>query len=369
MKIIHVGSSPSPQSVDGVNYTVWSVAEEQIKLGHQVGLLVDSPPDDQAKGFCQQIGIDLTYIPSHIWGYNPTQIANFLQKNAPDLIHMHSVFLPKYATLAKALRKRKIPYVITPHAMSPQLLKRGWFKKSIYSWLIEKPRFRNAGGIAVVTPREEIAVRDFVPSYQGVVRWVPNPVNPDQLSDLHWSAAIDKKRLVYLGRFDVVHKGIDVLIEIASHLPSKVELHLYGTEDKKTANQLRQLKQNLPENVYFRGPVFGEEKARVLAEASLYIQASRWEVFGISIAEAMYLGVPCAIANTLNLADLFEEHDLGLVFPSAADVAAQRIMGVLEQPDQLYHWSRQARTYVKEHFLPREVAQGYLSLYQEVLQT
>lgn len=368
MKIIHVGSSPSPQSVDGVNYTVWSVAEEQVRLGHTVRLLVDSPPDQQALDFCRGVGIDLIYASSNTWHYDDAIVSTILQESPPDLVHMHSVFLPKYATLAKRLKRRGIPYVITPNAMSPQLLRRNWLKKSIYSWLIEKPRFLNAAGIAVVTPREEETVRKFVPNYAGTIRWVPNPVDPKKLSTLAWKKSTGPKRLVYLGRFDVLHKGIDVLIEIARRLPPSVELHLYGTHDKKTARWLQKLQQNLPKNVVFHGPVFGKDKAKALAEASLYIQASRWEVFGISIAEAMYLGVPCAIANTLNLADLFEEHDLGVVFPPEPEGAATRIMSALECPEQLCYWSNEARTFVKNHFLPREVAQGYLSLYQEVLQ-
>ena len=367
MKIIHVGSSPSPLSVDGVNYTIWSVAEEQVRLGHQVSLLVDSPPDSESFDFCQSVGIELVYASSNGWKYDEAVISRLFKESSPDLVHMHSVFLPKYATLAKRLQKEKISYVITPNAMSPQLLKRNWLKKSLYSWLVEKPRFLNAAGIAVVTPREEKTVRTFVPGYQGKVRWVPNPVDPKRLSELTWTESESPKKLVYLGRFDVLHKGIDLLIEIARCLPSSVELHLYGTDDPKTADWLDKLKQNLPKNTYFHGPVFGEDKAKILAEASLYLQASRWEVFGISIAEAMYLGVPCAVANTLNLADLFQEHDLGLVFSPDPEVAASQLMTALEKPKQLGHWSKQAQAFVKKNFLPGKVAQDYVSFYKEVL--
>lgn len=367
MKIVHVGGSSSPQAVDGVNNTIWPVAKEQSLLGHKVALLVDTQPDRAAKSFAEKIGVELIYIPANTWRYDPNKLERLLDSTAPQLVHMHSVFLPKQATLARTLIRHKIPYVITPNAMSPQLLARGRLKKSLYSWLVEKPRFSKAAAIAVVTPREEKAVRTFVPTYKGNISWVPNPVNPAQLAEQVWKGNVEAKRLVYLGRFDVLHKGIDILVEIARFLPQDVELHLYGTKDAKTSKWMKRLQCNLPPNIYFHDPVFGKEKARVLSEASLYIQTSRWEVFGISIAEAMYLGVPCAIAETLNLAELFLQHNLGLVLPSDCKQAAARLTEILAQPTQLRHWSKLARSYAQSHFQPKEVALGYLELYKEVL--
>jgi glycosyltransferase involved in cell wall biosynthesis len=105
----------------------------------------------------------------------------------------------------------------------------------------------------------------------------------------------------------------------------------------------------------------------VLTNASLYIQTSRWEVFGISIAEAMYLGVPCAIADTLNLAQVFRQHDLGLVLPPDPKRAATDLLEVLNHPARLYQWSERARTFAQVHFHPYTVASEYLNLYEEIL--
>ncbi|AOY79096.1 glycosyltransferase family 4 protein [Moorena producens JHB] len=367
MKIFHVGCSASPQAVDGVNNTVWSVANEQTSLGHQVTLIVDTKPDEFAIAFAAKNGVKIIHIPANTWGYESRLISNMLDSKPPQIVHMHSVFLPKQATLARKLVRKKIPYVITPNAMSPQLLQRGRVKKSLYSWLIEKPRFSQASGISVVTPKEEKAVRAFVPPYKGRIRWVPNPVNPKQLGTHSWRGNLNQKRLVYLGRFDILHKGIDILVEIARFLPPEIEVHLYGTKDAKTNKWMERLQRNLPSNVYFHDPVFGEQKAKVLSEASLYIQTSRWEVFGISIAEAMYLGVPCAVADTVNLAELFDKHDLGLVLPSNPKKAASCLTELLAQPTQLHHWSKRAQSYAQAHFQPKEVALGYLQLYKEVL--
>jgi glycosyltransferase involved in cell wall biosynthesis len=242
-------------------------------------------------------------------------------------------------------------------------------KKSLYSWLIEKPRFSRAAAIAVVTPREADTIKAFVPNYKKPVRWVPNPMNVYDLAERTWEGNIQAKRLVYLGRFDVTHKGIDILANIARCLPLDIEIHLYGMKEQKTAHLMEPIERNMPSNMHLHKPVFGAEKAQVLAQASLYLQTSRWEVFGISVAEAMYSGVPCAIAQTMNLSDLFQEYDLGLVLPATPQAAADRITHALAQPEQLHRWSEQARAYVQEHFHPKTIALKYLELYSEATQS
>lgn len=367
MRILHVEVSSFPQTVNAVNATILMLAQEQVRLGHKVFLLLNHPPSQAALTWAQKVSVELIYLPATTWRYDPDQLESILSIQRPQIVHMHSVFLLKQATLARTLIQKNIPYLITPHAMDSQMLRRGWLKKTLYSWLVEKPRFYAASAIVGVTPREEEAVRAFVPRYQGIVRWIFNPIDTHHLEGYRWQGNLKIKRLVYLGRFDVFHKGIDILIEIARWLPD-VEVHLYGSEDKRTQPWLERLKGDLPSTVYFHDPVFGKEKIQVLANASLYIQTSRWEVFGVSIAEAMGLGVPCAIAETLNLAELFQQNDLGLVLPLHPQEAASLLSKVLNnQPSRLWEWSEKGRSFAQTYFSPSQVASEYLKLYQEVL--
>jgi len=366
MKIWHIGAASSPQSIEGVSTTVWLTAKEQALLGHQVALILDSAPDEAASNLAKQVGIELIQVPANTWRYDFKTLSPLLQSASPQLVHVHSVFLPRLANLGKYLVQSQIPYIITPHAMHTRMLHRGRLKKLIYSWLLEKPRFIAAAAISVVTPAEEDAVRAFVPSYKGIIRWIPNPIDIGLLQQHRWQGDVGAKKIVYLGRFDVLHKGIDLLIETARRLPD-IEFHLYGGEDAKTKAWLEQLKCNLPPNVFFHCPVFGIEKIKVLSEASLYIQMSRWEVFGVSIAEAMGLGVPCAIADTLNLADVFRQYDLGAVLPSDPKAAAASLQEVITQPALLQSWSQKSQAFVDQHFHPSAVAKEYLNLYEEVL--
>ncbi|MEL6319439.1 MAG: glycosyltransferase family 4 protein [Cyanobacteria bacterium J06626_14] len=373
MRIWHVGASASPKRVSGLNMSAWLMAKEQARLGHDVTFLVHSAPDQAGRDYAEQAGFRVLHVPATVWQYERAMIREQLDSQPPDVVHMHSVFQAKQATLAMQLRRRGIPYVIKPAGgLLPEVLERGRLQKLLFSFLLEKRRFKNAGAIAVVTPREKEPVLKFVPRYQDIIRWMPNPVDTQSLEGLKWQGSqpdtdsSTPKRVVYLGRFDVLHKGIDRLVAIARHLPD-VEFHLYGTEDEKTKEWLDTIRQDQPANVVFHRPIYGTEKFQILSEASLYIQPARWEVFGISIAEAMYLGTPCAVADTINFAELFQQHDLGLVFPSDAEQAAQRLSEALAHPNQLQHWSTNAQAFAYQHFEPAAVAKNYLQLYQDVI--
>jgi glycosyltransferase involved in cell wall biosynthesis len=364
MNLWHVGCLPSPKAVDGVNVTVWLVAREQAALGHHVSLLVDIPPVESAVELATQLGIQLIYIPTKGLGFNTKKLQHLFQTSPPDLVHMHSVFLLRQATLARQLIAAKIPYIITPHGGLDS--QRGQLKKKVYNFLIERRRFAKAGAITVVAPREAETVHAFVPHYQKIVRWVANPFNADGLTDIDWQGNVTAKKVVFLGRFDVLHKGLDFLINMASHLPD-VEFHLYGNEDQKTKQWLSQLQQNCTANVHFHQPVYGAEKFQVLVNASLYIQTSRWEGFPVSIVEAMHLGLPCAISERPNFATLFREQDLGLVLSQDVAIAATQLSEALNQPERLRNWSERARVFAYQHFQPRTVAKNYLDLYEEVI--
>lgn len=364
MKIWHIGAEASPQKINGVSNFVWQVAVEQASMGYEVVLVVDTKPDAAAINLSQESGVKLIQVQNNKWHYKPKIMDNYLNVIKPDIVHVHSVFIPKQASLARNLIKRKIPYVVTPHGGLD--FRRSRFKKILYSAVLEKPRFRAASAITIITPKEEEAVRAFVPNYKKNVRWIPNSVAPKYLEKAPWKGNIKAKRLVYLCRFDVLHKGLDILVEIARLLP-EVSFDLYGSSGDKTKGDLERLKQNLPSNVYFHQPVFDTEKAKVLADASLYIQTSRWEGFGISIAEAMYLGLPCAIAETINLAEIFRNLDLGIVLSPNPPDAAQQIKTFIEQSDRLKYWSERARKFAMENFNPVTVAESYLNLYEEVI--
>ena len=367
MRIIHTGGFSSPRVVDGINSVIWTTAVEQARLGHEVCLLVSEPPDDAARDVATTSGIDVDYVSASRWRFDPAGVRRLLDGHRPDIVHFHSVFIPRQATLARALRRRDIPYVVTPHGgLMPQVFERGRLKKAVYSKLVEQTRIRHAGGIAYVTPGGEEAIADFVPGYSGVLRWVPNPVDVDALQRHRWRAGSARPRLIFLGRYDVYHKGLDRLAEIARRVP-EADFHLYGAPDPDTLRYLDVLRRHGPPNFQVNDPVFGAEKLETLSSATMYMQVSRWEALSMSILEALALGTPCVIAESMSMAAMFATHDLGAVVSANPVVAAKQLTELLKNRSRLEAWSKRSREYARDQFSPESVACQIIEVYQEVL--
>jgi glycosyltransferase involved in cell wall biosynthesis len=145
-----------------------------------------------------------------------------------------------------------------------------------------------------------------------VVRTVGNGIAPLAASARE-SPPSDQHTLVYLGRSDVEHKGLDRLMAIAKELP-ETQLRMYGDGLERIGWPCA-----VPHNVRFMGVVADAAKVAALTGASCYVHMSRWEGYGRSIVEAMGLAVPVAISADCDLAELVRRRGLGLVLEDADD--------------------------------------------------
>jgi glycosyltransferase involved in cell wall biosynthesis len=353
MHIAHVGCSSHAKEVDGVTAVVWIVAEEQARSGQHVTLLLEGEPDSATKATAATKGIRLA----------PVKMG--LESLAPDIIHFHSVFIPSHVRLGHAARKRRIPYVVTPHnGLAPQILAKGRLKKAVYSQLFERSRLRHGSAITVLSATELSSIENFIPQYPGRLVQIPNPIDPSlHTLKVDEVPAHSRPRIVFLGRFDVEHKGIDLLFSLARAMPY-VDFHLHGSGSGKA---LEELMPSRPSNLSLLKPVYGAEKVAVLQSADIYIQMSRWEGIPISVMEAMSLGRPCAVNEAIKLSSLFEAKDLIWVLPGDPQKAAPILSQLLNTPDQLAARAETAREFVLTHFSPEKIAEQYLNVYREAI--
>jgi glycosyltransferase involved in cell wall biosynthesis len=366
LRIWHDGADPASKGVNGVNATIWLLARHQANLGHDVTLLLRVQPSAAAISSAAASGIQLLFLGGGLLNISRARLDAALRNGRPDIVQMHSVFIPRQASLARQLQSRGIPYVTTPHGgFSAEVLRHNKIKKEIYAKLLERPRCSSA---AVVTASigEEADIRAFLGQSDISIRNMPVGIDVESLGTERWNQNFSPAKLVFLGRFDVYVKGIDLLLGIAG-LMRDHEFHLYGLQDHATREWLRQIRCGCASNVFFHPPVYGKEKAQVLCDATMYIQMSRSESFGISIAEAMHLGVPCAIADQIHIAAPFRKHDLGLLLPGESAAAAMALTRALKAREPLLRWSQRAKGFALDNFDAGLAAQQHVALYREVL--
>jgi glycosyltransferase involved in cell wall biosynthesis len=363
MRVLHVGPRPDVGEGNGVDVATWPLISAQVDRGAKVAVLVMGKVDPRAHAEAARRGVRLEVADLRRLLPGARGVATLLDDLRPDIVHLHSVFLPAHALLAGGCRARGVAYVVTPHGGLNLFRNRG--RKEVYGALIEKPYLRRAACVFALTERERGVLGRWLSARLGRCVVLPNPLAPAP-SAASWAPPA-QLALTYVGRYDVQKKGLDRLVDLATRLP-EVSVHAFGSATGSECGAFRALvRRGLPRNMTFQAPVYGTTKRAVVAAASLYIHLARNEGFGMSIVEAMQLGVPVAVAEECDLADQISAQDLGLVLPPSAEQAADVIRRALADPSQLAHWSRRGQKWVRQELGPDRLASVTLGVYESVV--
>jgi glycosyltransferase involved in cell wall biosynthesis len=100
-------------------------------------------------------------------------------------------------------------------------------------------------------------------------------------------------------------KGIDVAVRALSLLPDDVHLVVLGEGPERPHLQAQRV--HLPGRV--------PDVAAWLRRASVYVQPSRWEGFGLGVLEAMISGLPVVATNVSSLPELVVDGETGVLVP------------------------------------------------------
>lgn len=372
LRVLHVGPRPDVGDVvNGVDVAVWPLITAQAAAGAQVTLLVGGSVEERVHEIAAANHVGLVVVPTGLRHFAFRHVSAMLEAVRPDVVHLHSVFVPAHAALAAQLRRHRIPYVVSPHGGLN--LWRGRFKKTVYGTVVEKPYLRRADTIFVLTSREQSVLESWLECESSRYVELPNALplahrtGPSD-SQTSWSDAswrpLRHPKLVYLGRFDVCKKGLDRLVGVARLLPG-VEVRAHGLASQSERSGFQALVgKGLPENLRFLQPVYGDEKTAVLLSASLYVQMSRDEGFGMSIVEAMQLGVPVAVTRGCALSDCLAAEDLALILPDDPAQAAADIETTIIDAARLSKLSRSGREWTIRTLAPVAIAQRTLKAYR-----
>jgi glycosyltransferase involved in cell wall biosynthesis len=209
-----------------------------------------------------------------------------------DLVVLNSAWAPHNAIAGRVARRMAIPYMVAPRgAYEEAIFRRRRAVKAAWWAAVEGPLVKRARAMHLFFEAERHIVDRL--GFRGGVIVAPNGVEPP--AGFEWDGG-SGGYLLWMGRYDPQHKGIDVLVRAVGHLPPprRPQLELHGPDYKggktKVLNLVRELA--LERWVTVGNAVYGNEKWETLVRASGFIYPSRWEGFGNSVAEAASIGVP-----------------------------------------------------------------------------
>lgn len=213
-----------------------------------------------------------------------------------DVVILNSAWTAHNVLAGRAARRLGIPYVLAPRgAYDPSILRRHGWAKRLWWRAAEDDLIRGCRAIHVFFDGERAHLATL--GFRGDLVVAPNGV--DAPDDIRWAPSSDGDYLLYLGRFDPEHKGLDLLVRAMAAAPrgSLPTLRLHGPDWRGGKDRLVRLVRELrvEDRVTIGEAIHGAEKWRTFAGARGFVYPSRWEGFGNSVAEAAAIGVPTLV--------------------------------------------------------------------------
>jgi glycosyltransferase involved in cell wall biosynthesis len=181
-------------------------------------------------------------------------------------------------------------------------------------------------------------VRDYgFPLQRTVV--VPNPARVERFAGVDRQLAAPPTVLV-LGRIST-RKGVDDVLAVARLLLERnVEVRLRLVGGPSLWSDYTKLLEDLPvENAEYVGEVRSSEVPGELARSDLLLQASRYEPFGLTVAEALAAGVPVVATSEVGAIEGVDRAVVTEIEPGDVAGMASAIATMLErfkqEPEQL----------------------------------
>ena len=322
----------------------------------------------------------LHYIPmrSHAWrpngsrlgrivdffGFEREQLQRAINQAAPEVVHAHWTY-----EFALAALQTGLPLVVTCHD-SPYKVARFYSREkpsqSLYRWLraiMARKVLRQARCVTAVSPymRDEVQGMTRVP-----IAVVANPVDTLAL-------ALGKVRTVPSSqRFAMACNGWQARKNPQPAMKAfaryrachpKAELHLYGHDFGvgQTA-EIWAKQQGMAAGMVFYGTIPHQRLLEALSNADLLLHPALEESFGMSIAEAMAMGLPVVAGESSGAVPWVVGEGGALCDVRQEQSIYQAIEHVLV-PENYVRYSLAARERVESMFTVSAVAAAYLAAY------
>jgi glycosyltransferase involved in cell wall biosynthesis len=300
-----------------------------------------------------------------LYAFERSQMQRAIEQAAPDVVHAHWSY-----EFALAALQTGLPHVVTCHD-SPYKVARFYSMakptQSLYRWLrvlMARKVLRQANCVTAVSPymRDEIQGMARVP-----VKVIPNPVETAAftLGKPRKSPSVPCFAMVCNGWQSLKNPqpALKAFARFRKNSP-EAEMHMYGHDfDKGQTAELWSKQQGIADGMVFHGAIPHQQLLRALSSADLLIHPSLEESFGLSIAEAMAMGLP-VVAGKSSGAVPWVVGNGGVLCDVRQENAIYQAIEKVLLPENYVRYSNAARERVEAQFTASAVAYAYLEVYQ-----
>ena len=288
-----------------------------------------------------------------------------------------------FGTATALMNMNKVPVVTRIHGpwiiiSSIMKVEANWDDK--HRIFYEGQAIINAYGVTAPSLDVLEKVRQFYGVALANARVIPNPV-PAVPLDKQWRLNTDKKpTILFVGRFDLL-KGGDLILEAFRLIALKhqeIELLFVGPDrginvDGKTLTFIEYIDRFVPESsikqrVQFFGHCDSFTIAQLRRQSLITIVCSRYEVFSISLVEALATGCPTIATAVGGIKEIIiNEYNGLLAEPESAASIAEKAIKLITNPEKMQTLSKNAIEDCKKRFSPEVIAAQTVDYYQTIL--
>lgn len=290
----------------------------------------------------------------------------------PDVIHAHTLI--SAGTLAAQLaRQWRVPWVFTEHSTEWLMTPSASTRRVTYA--------RSASKTASAAISVSLALLGALVSYglssAPITGVLPNAVDVKYFApDGDWNTSRNRKgfRFVYVGSVDRTRKRTDMLLRAFAGIAGRYAdacLDIVGDGDVASlgsyADQL-----GIGRRVAWHGFLQRDALRSILRDSDALVHPSRWETFGVSVAEALAAGLPVVVSQSGGVDDIVTEDLCRL---GCARIAVDDETGFIEAMARLVEAGpsptevrRQRSDIVRARYDLPVVGGAYARIYEAVLQ-
>lgn len=264
-----------------------------------------------------------------------------------------------------------IPFFFPTALSKSRLLWRLFYKTSYPASLI----LRSADAIITTSEntKQDLIHLLKIPSEKIQVVWIglENRFKPDyQISEQFFQRyTLPHHFLLYVGRQDP-YKGLSYLVQAYALLPKALQqtytLVIAGKTDLRYIGEVRCLieKRGLQQRILFLDYIPDADLPLLYSAATLLVQPSLYEGFGLPPLEAMACGTPVVYADTSSLTEIIGSAGFA-ASPASAKSLASGIRELLENEHLRYSFSEKGIWHAQRYSW-QNVAQKILGIYEKV---